>query len=63
MTQNVYFFGLRGLPAAHGGFETLVEALAPYLSQNSWNVTVFCQPHDKQYYIQIFSYKGARCIQ
>lgn len=35
--------GTRGVPARHGGFETFVEHLAPYLSARGWDVTVYCQ--------------------
>lgn len=35
--------GTRGIPAAHGGFETFAEHLAPYLAERGWSVTVYCQ--------------------
>nr|WP_183629368.1 DUF1972 domain-containing protein [Novosphingobium sediminicola] len=35
--------GIRGLPAAHGGFETFAERLALYLVERGWKVTVYCQ--------------------
>lgn len=35
--------GIRGIPAAHGGFETFAEHLAVYLVQRGWRVTVYCQ--------------------
>ena len=35
--------GIRGVPAAHGGFETFAEYLALYLVQHGWAVTVYCQ--------------------
>lgn len=35
--------GTRGLPAAHGGFETFAEHLALYLVQRGWRVVVYCQ--------------------
>lgn len=35
--------GIRGLPAAHGGFETFAEHLAPYLIERGWRVVVYCQ--------------------
>jgi len=35
--------GTRGIPGAHGGFETFAEQLALYLSQQGWQVTVYCQ--------------------
>lgn len=39
----VAILGTRGIPAAHGGFETFAEILALYLSRKGWNVTVYCQ--------------------
>jgi glycosyltransferase involved in cell wall biosynthesis len=35
--------GIRGLPAAHGGFETFAEALALHLVERGWRVVVYCQ--------------------
>lgn len=35
--------GIRGVPAAHGGFETFAARLAPYLVERGWRVTVYCQ--------------------
>ena len=35
--------GTRGVPAAHGGFETFAEHLALHLVQRGWHVTVYCQ--------------------
>ncbi|MBV8465233.1 MAG: glycosyltransferase [Burkholderiales bacterium] len=35
--------GTRGIPAAHGGFETFAEALALYLVEHGWRVVVYCQ--------------------
>lgn len=35
--------GTRGIPAAHGGFETLAERLALHLAARGWRVTVYCQ--------------------
>lgn len=36
-------FGIRGIPAAHGGFETFAERLSLYLVSRGWTVTVYCQ--------------------
>lgn len=38
--------GTRGVPAAHGGFETFAARLAPYLASNGWDVSVYCQEDD-----------------
>jgi glycosyltransferase involved in cell wall biosynthesis len=35
--------GIRGLPAAHGGFETFAEHCALYLVERGWRVIVYCQ--------------------
>lgn len=41
--RKIRILGIRGIPARHGGFETFVERLAPYLRANGWDVTVYCQ--------------------
>lgn len=35
--------GTRGIPAHHGGFETLAERLALFFASRGWNVNVACQ--------------------
>jgi glycosyltransferase involved in cell wall biosynthesis len=40
---RVLILGTRGVPAAHGGFETFAERLALFLQQQGWQVTVYCQ--------------------
>lgn len=35
--------GIRGVPAAHGGFETFAERLVVYLRDRGWTITVYCQ--------------------
>ncbi|HEX7820753.1 MAG TPA: DUF1972 domain-containing protein [Sphingobium sp.] len=35
--------GIRGIPAAHGGFETFAHHLALWLRDRDWDVTVYCQ--------------------
>jgi glycosyltransferase involved in cell wall biosynthesis len=40
---HLIILGIRGLPAAHGGFETFAERLAPYFRDRGWRVTVYCQ--------------------
>lgn len=42
-TKSVRILGTRGVPAAHGGFETFAERLALYLKTSDWTVTVYCQ--------------------
>lgn len=41
--RRIAITGIRGIPAQHGGFETFAEALAPYLREREWEVTVYCQ--------------------
>ena len=41
--KKIRILGTRGVPAAHGGFETFAEHLALYLVQRGWEVTVYCQ--------------------
>lgn len=39
----INILGIRGIPAAHGGFETFAGHLAPYLRDRGWQVNVYCQ--------------------
>ena len=39
----VYLIGVRGMPNRYGGFERLVEVLAPHLATQGHDVTVFCE--------------------
>jgi len=41
--RKLRILGTRGIPAAHGGFETFAEHLALYLVAHGWDVTVYCQ--------------------
>ncbi len=43
MKKTLRILGTRGLPAAHGGFETFAAYLAPYLIDKGWKVIVYCQ--------------------
>jgi glycosyltransferase involved in cell wall biosynthesis len=40
---QVSIAGTRGIPAAHGGFETFAQDLALYLADKGHDVTVYCQ--------------------
>ncbi len=40
---TIRILGIRGIPAAHGGFETFAERLALYLVDRGWRVIVYCQ--------------------
>ena len=39
---RVYLVGVRGIPNRYGGFERLVEVLAPYLVSQGYETHVFC---------------------
>lgn len=41
--RTLCIMGTRGVPAAHGGFETFAEQLSCYLAGRGWRVTVYCQ--------------------
>ena len=41
--KKIMILGTRGVPAAHGGFETFAEHLALFLVRRGWEVTVYCQ--------------------
>ena len=41
--KRVAILGTRGIPARHGGFETLAERLALHLRERGWEVAVYCQ--------------------
>ncbi len=40
---HLNILGTRGIPAAHGGFETFAEKLALFLVRQGFSVTVYCQ--------------------
>lgn len=41
--KTLRILGIRGVPAAHGGFETFAEYLSIYLQNKGWRVIVYCQ--------------------
>jgi glycosyltransferase involved in cell wall biosynthesis len=43
MQKTLRILGTRGVPAAHGGFETFAEYLSLYLVGKGWRVVVYCQ--------------------
>ena len=43
MNKTVNILGIRGVPAAHGGFETFAHHLSLYLVERGWTVNVYCQ--------------------
>lgn len=38
--------GIRGIPAAHGGFETFAAHFAPFMRDMGWKVSVYCQEEE-----------------
>lgn len=48
MNKLLRILGTRGVPAAHGGFETFAEYLALYLVGRGWQVTVYCQEQGRE---------------
>lgn len=46
--RHLNILGTRGIPAAHGGFETFAEKLALYLVSYGHSVTVYCQSDQGQ---------------
>ena len=45
--RQLLILGTRGIPAAHGGFETFAERLALHLVGRGWAVEVACQVEDR----------------
>ena len=58
---SILMLGSRGIPAAHGGFETFVENLAPHLAERGCDVSVYCQ-EEGQESIWEDNYRGVRLI-
>ncbi|WIO41747.1 DUF1972 domain-containing protein [Klebsiella electrica] len=58
--KEIIITGIRGIPAAHGGFETFAENLALYLVDKGWKVTVYCQEDSGEFYID--SWNGVQLI-
>lgn len=42
-TRTIRMLGTRGVPAAHGGFETAVENVGRLLVERGWRVVIYCQ--------------------
>ncbi len=42
---RIALLGSRGIPARYGGYETLMEELAPRLARAGFDVTVYCRAH------------------
>ncbi|WP_370030269.1 DUF1972 domain-containing protein [Qipengyuania mesophila] len=41
--MHLNILGIRGVPAAHGGFESFVDRFAPYMRDRGHTVLVYCQ--------------------
>ncbi|WP_300681142.1 glycosyltransferase [Nocardioides sp.] len=50
--------GTRGVPAAHGGFETAVENIGLELVARGWKVVVYCQDDDPEARTRTDEWKG-----
>ncbi|SFC27575.1 Glycosyltransferase involved in cell wall bisynthesis [Nocardioides terrae] len=50
--------GTRGVPAAHGGFETAVENIGLRLVDRGWRVVVYCQDDDPAAVVRTDTWKG-----
>lgn len=44
----INLMGVRGIPAAHGGFESFVANFAPFMRDMGWRVTVYCQESESR---------------
>ncbi len=42
---RIALIGSRGIPARYGGFETMMEQVAPQLVDKGFDVTVYCRSH------------------
>ena len=58
--MNIVIYGIRGIPANYGGFETCVEETAQRFVEAGNNVTVYCR--HSQYKEHLPTYKGVRLI-
>jgi glycosyltransferase involved in cell wall biosynthesis len=58
--MRIALLGTRGVPAAYGGFETLVENIGERLAARGHEVTVYCRPHMVSG--RYDSYKGMRLV-
>jgi len=55
---RIALLGSRGIPANYGGYETLMEELAPRLAAAGFDVTVYCRSHYTPK--DLTHYKGVR---
>ena len=57
---KIALIGSRGIPAGYGGYETLIEELAPRLAARGFEVTVYCRSHNTGRTLR--SWKGAELV-
>lgn len=58
----LYIIGTRGVPAAHGGFETFAHHFAQHMRDKGWAVTVYCQVDDGPAGPVIDEWEGVRRV-
>ena len=58
----LYIIGTRGVPAAHGGFETFAHHFALHMRDKGWAVTVYCQADDGPAGPVIDEWEGVRRV-
>ncbi|MCH9648410.1 MAG: glycosyltransferase [Deltaproteobacteria bacterium] len=57
---RVALMGSRGIPNRYGGYETLMEELAPRLVKSGFDVTVYCRSHSTPR--QLREFRGAKLV-
>ena len=57
---SLALIGSRGIPACYGGYETLMEELAPRLVLRGFDVTVYCRSHYTPR--SLHEHRGARLV-
>ena len=62
MQRTVRMLGTRGVPAAHGGFETAVENIGLRLADRGWRVVVYCQDDDPRAVVRSDRWKGVERV-
>jgi len=62
LKNRLYILGTRGIPASHGGFETFAEHLSVYLTQNGWDIYIYCQEKSEIFKIVNDSWQGVHRI-
>jgi len=60
--RSLYILGTRGVPAAHGGFETFAQRFALHMRDQGWRVTVYCQADEGPSEPVIDEWQGVRRV-